>query len=292
MSNGSNISVSSNGFEYGVKHFYSQKAGLLSELLFSALNLDKSQIDELLKLGAIYVNNQRQVVDTQITVNQLCRVHTKPRRYNCDINWNERIVYENQDFLVLNKPSGIPSHPSVDNVLENSLTQVALARKTNLHITHRLDTLTSGLIVYSKNTEFVKHFNTQIQSRNVEKKYVALVENSLTFPKTLIHYMEPSPRAPKKVSAVFVESWAYCELEILDQQPSSGFTWIKINLLTGRTHQIRSQLAEFGAPILGDSLYGSKQNYLDNAIALRACELRFNWGTQRLVFNLPEEFSF
>ena len=291
MSNDVNIPVSSNGFEYGVKHFYSQKTGLLSELLFSALNLDKSQIELLLKLGAIYVNNQRQTSDIHLEENQLCRVHTKPRRYNCDISWSERIVYENQDFLVLNKPSGIPSHPSVDNILENSLTQTALARKINLQITHRLDTLTSGLIVYSKNNEFVKHFNMQIQSRNVEKKYVALVENAPNLPKTLIHYMEPSPRAPKKVSPVTVDGWAYCELEILDQKAASGFTWVKINLLTGRTHQIRAQLSEFGAPILGDTLYGSKEVYLENAIALRACELRFNWGSQRLVFSLPEEFS-
>jgi 23S rRNA pseudouridine1911/1915/1917 synthase len=283
--------VSSNGFEYGVKHFYSQKAGALTEIFADALNMTTHEVSELLKLGAIYVNHQRQTSDKTIEANLLCRAHTKPRRYNCDVNWKERIVFENSDFLILNKPSGIPSHPSVDNVIENSLTQVALARNIELQITHRLDTLTSGLIVYAKNSQFVKNFNIQIQNRNVEKKYVALVENPKIFPKTLIHYMEPSPRAPKKVSSHFVEGWAHCELEILDQKNHVLYSWVKINLLTGRTHQIRAQMSEAGSPIVGDTLYGSKIPYQPNAIALRACELSFNSGNQRHVFNLAEDFE-
>jgi 23S rRNA pseudouridine1911/1915/1917 synthase len=292
MSEVPNVSVSSNGFEYGVKHFYSRKAGLLTELLFSALNLAEAEVENLLKLGAIYVNNQRQTSNIKVAENLLCRVHTKPRRYNCDINWSERIIYENQDFLILNKPSGIPSHPSVDNVIENSLSQLALAKKINLQITHRLDTLTSGLIVYSKNSEFVKNFNTQIQNRNVDKKYVALVENSQNFPHRVIHYMEPSPRAPKKILSTFTEGWAECELEILEQRKQGLHSWVKINLLTGRTHQIRAQLSHLGSPIVGDKLYGSKDAFTENAIALRACELQFNWESQRLVINLSEDFDF
>ena len=187
----------------------------------------------------------------------------------------------------------MPSHPSVDNTLENSLTQTSFALKQPLFITHRLDTLTGGLIVYAKTAEFVKSFNVQLQARNIEKKYVALIENPSALPPKLIHYMEPSPRAPKKVSASFVEGWAFCELDIIDQKKiSSALNWVKINLLTGRTHQIRSQLSNLNSPIVGDTLYGAKLGYLPDAIALRACELDFNWGTQRMKFNLPEEFDF
>lgn len=283
--------VSSNGFEYGVKHFFSSHAGLITEILFSSLKLNEPEALELLNLGAIYLNHQRQTENIHITEQQLLRVHTKPRRYNTDCNWLERIVYENADFIVLNKPSQIPSHPSVDNRIENSLTQLASARKINLHITHRLDTLTSGLIVYAKNTEFVKNFNIQMQNQAVEKRYVALTENSLPLPKKLIHYMQPSPRAPKKLSSSFIEDWAFCELEIVEQKKKADFSWVKINLLTGRTHQIRSQLSEQGSPILGDRLYGAKGDFQNGSIALRACELRFNWGSQRLVFNISEDFD-
>lgn len=292
MSESNNTLVSSQGFEYGVKHFYNQRSGLISEILFDALNLNSEDSDALLKLGAVYINNQRQSSDSIIKENHLFRVHTKPRRYNCDYDWNSLIVFENQDFVVLNKPSGIPSHPSVDNVIENSLTQVALSRNIKLLITHRLDTLTSGLIVYAKTESFVKSFNIQMQNRTIEKKYVALVETSQPLPSRLIHYMEPSPRAPKTVSETFTEGWAFCELEILNQKKISlDISWIKINLLTGRTHQIRSQLSSVGAPILGDQLYGSKLSFPASSIALRAFQLEFNWGTQRVEFKLNEDFD-
>ena len=283
--------VSSNGFEYGVKHFYNPKSGLITDILFEALALSLDETNKLLGLGAIYVGNHRQTLNVSIAANQLVRVHTKPRRYNCNFSWRELVVYENASFLVLNKPSGIPSHPSVDNVLENSLTQTSLAMQKELLITHRLDTLTSGLIVYAKTTEFVRDFNIQILNRSVDKKYVALVETTRELPTKLIDYMEPSPRAPKKISSVATEGWAVCELEILAQKRRADLTWIKINLLTGRTHQIRAQLSNQGAPIMGDTLYGARHPYLQDAIALRACELQFNWRGQRLVLNLPEEFE-
>jgi 23S rRNA pseudouridine1911/1915/1917 synthase len=292
MADKSSLYVSSQGFEYGVKHFYSPLAARLTDTLVVALQISLQNAQELLNLGAVYVQNQRMTEDASIHEGALCRVHTKPRRYNCDYDWSSLVVYENQDFLVLNKPSGIPSHPSVDNRIENSLTQLALALKLELFITHRLDTLTAGLIVYAKNNSFVKSFNIQLQSRMIDKKYVALVETKNSLPPKLIHYMEPSPRAPKKVSPNFSETWALCELEILEQKILSGFSWVKINLLTGRTHQIRAQLSEMQAPILGDTLYGSKLPFPPNSIALRACELQLNWGAQRLVFNLPENFDF
>ena len=285
--------VSSQGFEYGVKHFYNQKSGLIAEILFDTLNLKSNDTIHLLNLGAVYINNQRHIQNSVISENNLFRVHTKPRRYNCNFNWNSLIIYENEDFVIINKPSGIPSHPSVDNIIENSLTQTSQARNIPLYITHRLDTLTSGLIVYAKNHAFVKNFNVQIQARNVEKKYVALVENNQPLTRKVIHYMEPSHRAPKKVSYSFIEGWAFCELEILEQKKLSlDLSWLKINLLTGRTHQIRSQLADLQAPILGDVLYGAKLGYQENAIALRACELQFNWGSQWMKFNLNEEFAY
>ncbi|MEK6628298.1 MAG: RluA family pseudouridine synthase [Bdellovibrionota bacterium] len=291
-----NTMVSSQGFEYGVKHFYNQKSGSISEILFDSIQLSQTDISALLKLGAIYINNERQLNNNIISANNLFRVHTKPRRYNCNYNWSSLIVYENSDFLVINKPSGVPSHPSVDNVIENSLTQLSLASGVPLFITHRLDTLTSGLIVYAKNTAFVKSFNKQLQEKTIEKKYVALVEATHALPKKVIHYMEPSKRAPKNVSESFVEGWAFCELDILSQKKfSHDLSHLKINLLTGRTHQIRSQLSNLQAPITGDILYGAKQDYqpqtLTPAIALRACELEFNWGTERLRFNLSEELE-
>lgn len=279
--------------EDSVKHFTTQKTDLMSEILYDVLSLNSEDFRTLLNLGAIYVNNERQTKDRFVAENSSFRVHTKPRRYKCDFPWSNLIVFENDFCLVLNKPSGIPSHPSADNVIENSLTQTSLARKFPLFVTHRLDTLTSGLIVYAKKQSFVKSFNIQLQERSIRKKYVALVESTQKFPDRLVHYMDPAAGTPKKLSENAIEGWPICELEILAQKEvSPKVSWVKINLLTGRTHQIRSQLAYVQAPIIGDALYGAESVFQKNSIGLRSCEIEFNCGDERIKFNISEEFDF
>lgn len=282
--------VASQGFEYGVKHFHSPKSGEIINLIAEILEIPNPDVNFLIQLGSVYVNSKRANTSTPIHENDQIRVHTKPRRYKIDCDWSAQIIFDHKDFVVLNKPSGIPSHPSVDNQIENSLTQLSLCLKQPLFITHRLDSLTEGLIVYAKNSLFVNSFNKQLQNRTISKKYVALVETTELLSQHLVHYMEPSPRAPKKVSMVFHENWDLCELKIEQQKILSDHSWIKINLLTGRTHQIRSQCSEVGAPILGDHLYGSRFEYPENKIALRAQEIEFNWLDQRHQIKMDDQF--
>lgn len=274
-----------------VKHFEVQQPNLLSEILFDEYDVNSSDFKFLIELGAIYVNDERQTKDGFVFQNSVLRVHLKPRRYNCDYNWKSLVVFENDFCLVLNKPSGIPSHPAIDNVSENSLTQTSLAKKIPLFVTHRLDTLTSGLIVYAKKQSFATDFNLQLQKRTIRKKYVALIESSQKLAPRLTHYMDPAGGSPKKLSNSPAEGWALCELEILEQKEIlPNLNWVKINLLTGRTHQIRAQLSHLQAPILGDTLYGAKLPFQKDAIALRSCEIEFNCGDERLKFNISEEF--
>lgn len=283
--------IQSQGFEYGVKHFNSPKSGALNEIISEVLEQPLEQINFLIQLGSVYVNSKRAQDGVQVTENTHIRVHTKPRRYNVNYDWKSRIVFDHQDFVILNKPNNIPSHPSVDNQIENSLTQLSLTLNSKLLITHRLDTLTEGLIVYGKNSQFVNSFNTQLQKKLITKKYVALVETTEKLPNHLVHYMEPSPRAPKKVSQVAHEGWDICELKIEQQKILNNYSWIKIDLLTGRTHQIRSQVSEMGAPIIGDRLYGSRLGDDENKIALRAQEIEFTWAGQSHQIKISEDFD-
>ena len=283
--------IQSQGFEYGVKHFNSPKSGALNEIISEVLEMPLEQINFLIQLGSVYVNSKRALEGDNVTENTHIRVHTKPRRYNVNYDWKSRIVFDHQDFVILNKPNNIPSHPSVDNQIENSLTQLSIALDTKLLITHRLDTLTEGLIVYGKNNQFVNGFNTQLQKKLITKKYVALVETTEKLPNHLVHYMEPSPRAPKKVSQVAHEGWDICELKIDQKKIFDHYSWIKIDLLTGRTHQIRSQVSEMGAPIIGDRLYGSRLGDDENKIALRAQEIEFTWAGQSHQIKISEDFD-
>ena len=304
VANSQNL-VSSHGFKYGVKHFYANENATLAKTLEAVLNIDYLKAEFLLSLGSIYLNGTRIEkslgLDHLINSGSLLRVHTTPRRHRCDYNWLERIVYDHPDFLVLNKPSGVPSHASVDNAIENSLTQTSTALNQSLFISHRLDSLTEGLIVYGKNKKFVQNFNDRLSKQQIEKKYVALTEKGPSFllpnKSHLIHYMKPDPRAPKMVDHIAHPEWLFCELEILQQKPFDAETWfIKINLLTGRTHQIRSQLAFEGCAIMGDQLYGSKKavpgSELGHRIALKAQEIRFTYEDIEHVFTLDEEFKF
>ena len=236
--------ISDDNLDNPIKHFDVQQTNLLSEILYDEYFVNSKDFKTLMDFGAIYVNNARQSKDGFIFQNSSVRVHLKPRRYKCDYPWETLIVFENAFCLVLNKPSGIPSHAAVDNAIENALTQVSLAKKIQLFVTHRLDTLTSGLIVYAKKQSFAKSFNIQLQERSICKKYAALIESTEKLPPRLTHYMDTAPGAPKKVADTAFENGALCELEILEQKEiSKNLSWVKINLLTGRTHQIRSQLA-------------------------------------------------
>ena len=276
----------------GVKYFTTFETHLLSEILYDHLNINSKQFEILLKFGAIYVDSQRQTKEGWISPGSLLRIHTTPRRYKTDYDWNSLVVFENDFCLVLNKPSGIPSHPAADNAVENALIQMGLTRKTTLFITHRLDTVTSGLIVYGKKQSFVKSFNIQLQKRLVKKNYVALIETTSKMPNRLTHYMDPALGVPKKLSDSAIETWAVCELEILQQKEISAHTsWVKINLLTGRTHQIRAQLSHLHAPVVGDTLYGSKITATDNLICLRSQSLSFDCNGEALNFVLSEEFD-
>lgn len=274
-----------------IKHLDIHEANLLSEILYNECSVNSQQFKSLIEFGAIYVNDERQSKDGFVFQKSTLRVHLNPRRYNCNHNWKSLVVFENDFCIVLNKPSGIPSHPSVDNLTENAITQLSLAKKIPLFVTHRLDTLTSGLIVYAKKQTFAKSFNIQLQERTTNKKYVALIECSEKLPLALTHYMNPTPGRPKKLSDTANEGWDVCKLEILEQKEiSPNISKIKINLLTGRTHQIRAQLAHLQAPILGDALYGATQPFQKDAIALRSCEIEFTCNDERLKFIISEDF--
>ena len=129
-----------------IKYILTKKTNLLSEILYDELDINSVKFNFLIKFGAIYNNNERSLHDSFINENSLLRIHTDPRRFNCDYDWKSLIVFENDFVLVLNKPSGVPSHPVTDNIIENSLFQVSQSLKINLFVTHRIVLIFQGAI--------------------------------------------------------------------------------------------------------------------------------------------------
>jgi 23S rRNA pseudouridine1911/1915/1917 synthase len=267
-----------------VRHLLSPKKISLCEFIISQLEISSEYFFELLDLGAIYLNQNRCFSDSALSPGDYVRVHISPKRFPIlEKTEKELVVAKEKDFIVINKPQGYPCHPLVDNCREDLLSQLERILKTRLFLTHRLDIGTGGLWLLGLTPEFQKSFNHLLQQKKIHKKYVARVENRWTQTDfSFVHYMKPALRAPREVFNQAEEGFLKCELEVdevLGHQ--NDLSDLKLKLLTGRTHQIRAQMAFLGHPVMGDVMYGSKFNFRQGPLerwALWSTDLEFeNW---------------
>lgn len=237
-------------------HLVTEPSDLISFLIHVS-KLDFVKARHLIEFGAVYVNEARETHNVSLKTGDYIRVHHEPKRfYVPSVDWEKRIMYQDQGIIVVDKPSGIPVHPTLDNGQENILHQLRKYLDQDLFITHRLDIGTSGLLILAKSLASQKNINRLFETKQIQKFYSAIVSSRIDARK-LIHYMLPSPRSPKTLSADPIPGWKICELEIIKSKPIfDDFYGLDIQLLTGRSHQIRAQLAASGAPIVGDTLYG------------------------------------
>lgn len=213
--------------------------------------------------GAIFVNRQ------SVTVREILRTGDEvtivfPEESPSPVLVPEpldlSIVYENQAFLIVNKPAGMATLPSPDHpsgTLANGL--VHYYQEHNIaatpHIVTRLDVNTSGLVLIARHRHIHHLFNLQQQEGLIQKEYLALAGGVFTEKKGKIE----APIARKEGSIieriVAPDGQDACTVYEVIQQ-FSEFALVQLQLLTGRTHQIRVHLAHIGHPLLGDDLYG------------------------------------
>nr|XP_043610209.1 RNA pseudouridine synthase 6, chloroplastic-like isoform X2 [Erigeron canadensis] len=218
-------------------------------------------------------------VDEFVEAGTYVRVHVRPKRFpRCyEIDWRSRIIAVTASYVVLNKPAGTSVGGTTDNIEETCVNFAtrALALTTPLKTTHQIDNCTEGCVVLARTKDYCSVFHRKIRDKQVKKVYLALVAAYVPCG-VMTHYMRPFRMAPKIISKDFIKGWNVCELEVLECRkvpwpnalladkygfensnwPNKEFAYeCKINLLTGRTHQIRAQLAACGAPIVGDSMY-------------------------------------
>ncbi len=277
------------GSAYGVKHFKVENAESLSDYLSRNLSDVKSSLQELVSLGAIYLNNKRlSSLDTLLRPQDVLRVHTEPRRFS-NISLKSRIQFESADLIILDKPAGLPIHALTDNAKENVIRFLEIELGCPLFITHRLDIETSGLVILAKNKETQAHMNQLLSEKKIRKLYRAYTLTNVP-PGLYTHFMQPSPKAPKIISEEAHKDWLLCQLQVLEctkveaeeikefaviSDDTSCFR-LDIDLLSGRSQQIRAQLAYLGAPILGDQSYGGIPSVtFERKIALQSYSLEF-----------------
>jgi 23S rRNA pseudouridine1911/1915/1917 synthase len=214
---------------------------------------------ELLSLGAVYKDQKRIFEDGFVDEKNLLRIHLMPRRYQTQhLHYDRDIIFEDENLIAVNKPALLPVHPTLDNAKENLLFLLQQKAKENITCLHRLDLETTGLILFSKNEAATRHFQNVFAQKKIKKIYKAVVEGSKLAPGHFKHWMKKSDRAPKIISDIASEDSSIVELKVLHLKPFSipDRQLAEIQLLTGRTHQIRAQMSHLGFPLAGDRLYG------------------------------------
>lgn len=214
------------------------------------------------------------------------------------------IVYEDSSLLVINKPVGLVVHPGAGNPT-GTLVNALLHHCTDLSgiggverpgIVHRLDKDTSGLLVVAKNDKAHVSLSQQLQTRDMKRHYYALAEHSFKEHQGTIEApIGRHPQERKKMAVVANGRFARTHWTVKDEYP--GYTWLALELDTGRTHQIRVHLKHIHRPLVGDPVYGSnrKHPFKVERPLLHAFELRFfHPETQQLqTFEapLPDDFA-
>jgi 23S rRNA pseudouridine1911/1915/1917 synthase len=189
---------------------------------------------------------------------------------------NIEILHEDPEILVVNKPSGIPTQP--DKSGTPSLFEILSENHPNLYLIHRLDQRVSGIIIFAITEQSASQLSQDFQTRNITKKYRAIVVNKPSESEAkLTHWLLKD--AKKNLSKAFekeVKNSQKAELLYKIVQSSERYHLLEIELLTGRFHQIRSQLSAIGCPILGDLKYGYKRSSPDGSIFLQSYHLSLN----------------
>ncbi len=188
------------------------------------------------------------------------RIHLQPKRFSSEgFKAREAAVHVNEDFIVANKPHGLPTHPTLDNSKENLL-YLLQEEFGSLWPVHRLDHDTAGLIVLGRSHKFARHFQTWLKNGLVEKYYRAICSTPPPQGRH-IHFLTLNKQGNQTVSENLMtgQNQKRAELIINPVQPHpklSDLYLVDLQLITGRTHQVRAQLAHLGAPIWGDRIYG------------------------------------
>ncbi len=216
-----------------IRHFVAGEEKPISHFLARHFALEDDKIASLLSLGAIYSDHKRVHEDRVLPKGGYLRIHLEPKRFPvAEVDWSKVKVAEEKEFLVVNKPAGIPVHATVDNALENVCEKMKEVIKAELFVTQRLDVASSGLLVFAKTTEFQRRFNQWLVDRKIKKYYAALVDGKPTVGR-LVHFMEPGERSPKRVCAEEKPGWQRCELDVLKVATTDGEALdVDIDLLT------------------------------------------------------------
>lgn len=193
-----------------------------------------------------------------------------------------KLIKETPYWVAVHKPAGmiVERNPYESPTLEEEVARHLERKKKGafLGIIHRLDKVTSGIVLMAKKKSSLKQLNRQFQERSVEKIYWALVSGVPEVSEAMLsHWLikdQSNKRAVVSTDEVPGAKLAQLRFRVLASKAQEAL--LEIELLTGRYHQIRAQLAAYGHPIIGDAKYDASADDYSKSIALHARKLTFD----------------
>lgn len=262
----------------------------------------RTALRKLLDSGHIKLNDSPSKAGMKVRLKDEISIDISPLEFDIE-EIDMPILYEDDNVLVVNKPSGVISHArgrffdeaSVASFLRDHVygrSKKTSDNKLSLRagIVHRLDRATSGVMICAKNEQAMKYLQRQFADRQVQKTYFAVVEGDMPSQKGIIDMpLQRDPLKPQAFRAHPEGKESQTKYEVIKTKKNK--TLLKLMPLTGRTHQLRVHLAELGHPIVGDDLYAGSAY---KRLLLHAKSLKINIpGDVVKVFEapLPEEFD-
>jgi len=228
------------------------------------INLPHSLIEKIIRQNKIKVNKKktkssyRLKFDDVIEIydiskfkatEKLKKIKYLPKKKEIG-EYDDYVIEDNENFIIINKPTGIPvqsgtkSFKNIIDILKNT----KYFENSKPYIVHRLDKETSGVLIIAKNRKFAQLFTSLFRIRKIHKTYLALVygkvNNSIkTMNDDLVYYENNKKITQKAIS----------NLRVI--KSNEGYSYLELNPITGRKHQLRRQLLNIGSPIVGDDKY-------------------------------------
>jgi len=228
------------------------------------INLPQSLIEKILRLNKIKINRKKIKSSYRVQQGDIIEIYDiskfkvndrpkitkyKPSRKEVDV-YDDYIIENNENFIVINKPRGIAVQSgtkSFRNIID-VLKESKYFENTKPYIVHRLDKETSGILIVAKTREYAQLFTSLFRIRKIHKTYIALTYGKITRDiKTLRDDLVTFDKGKKIIQK------AISHLKLL--KTSSDYSYVELNPITGRKHQLRKQLYNIGNPIIGDDKY-------------------------------------
>ena len=252
----------------------------------NVINLPHSLIERIIRQNKIKVNKKKTKSSYRVQSGDLIEVYnilkfrpidnSKKLKYipkKSEIGkYDDYVIENNENFIIINKPSGTAVQAGTKSFknLIDTIKNTKYFENSKPYIVHRIDKETSGILIIAKNRKFAQLFTSLFRIRKIHKTYLALVygkvNNSVKTMRDELVYYENKKKVTQK---------AITNIKII--KSNEGYSFVELNPITGRKHQLRKQLLKIGNPIIGDDKYflNNRKKIRTKGLMLHAYKIKF-----------------